>query len=127
PLLALIPDGEPVKVGLDLGLSAPVLSFTAATTLAVAVLLGLVPAWRGSRADVQRGLGATARSVTAGRSRRLVTRVLLTSQVAFSLVLLAAAGLLAASLLRLRAADKGFEEEHVLLVALKPRLAGMTA
>jgi predicted permease len=47
------------------------------------------------------------------------------AQVAVSLVLLAAAGLLAASLGRLRAADKGFDEEHLLLLDLRPRLAGM--
>jgi predicted permease len=122
-LLSLIPDAE--GLGLELGSSPRVAGFTAAVTLGTALLLGLVPAWQAADATPQRALATTARSVTASRSRRLVSRVLLAAQVAMSLVLLAAAGLLAASLGHLRTADKGFDEEHLLLVDLRPRLSGM--
>src|SRR6185436_19644547 len=102
-----------------------VLSFTAAVALGISLLLGLVPAWQAADANPQQVLAATARSLAGSRSGRVVSRVLLAAQVALSLVLLAAAGVLAASLGRLRAADKGFDEEHLLLVEVQPRLAGM--
>jgi predicted permease len=122
-LLSMIPDSH--TLGLDPAVTPRLLSFTAAVALATSLLLGLVPAWQAAEASPQRVLVATARSFSGSRSRRLVSRVLLAAQVALSLVLLAAAGLLATSLQRLRAADKGFDEEHLLLVDLRPRLAGM--
>jgi predicted permease len=102
-----------------------VLSFVALLALGTAILLGLVPAWHASRADLQQALRATSSAVTGGGPRRLVSRILLTSQVAFSVVLLVGAGLLASSLGKLRNVDKGFDEEHLLLVSIFTRLAGV--
>jgi predicted permease len=120
-LLSFIPDPE--TLGLDPGNTPAVLSFTAAVALGTSLLLGLVPAWQAAEANPQRVLATAARSVAG--SRRLVSHLLLAAQVALSIMLLTAAGLLAASLGRLRLADKGFDEEHLLLVDLRPRLAGM--
>jgi predicted permease len=122
-LLSLIPESQ--RLGADLSMSPRALSFTGALALAVAVLMGLVPAWWG-QSRLHATLSATAHAVTPGGGRRWITRVLLAGQVALSLVLLAAGGLLTASLLRLRTMDKGFDEQHVLLVELEPRLAGMS-
>jgi predicted permease len=123
-LLSMIPDAH--TLGIEARSSGRAPWFTAAVALGISVFLGLVPAWQAAEASPQRALVATARSLTAGRSRRLASRVLLALQVALSLVLLAAAGVLAASLGRLRAADKGFDEQHLLLVDLRPRVAGMS-
>jgi predicted permease len=102
-----------------------VLWFTVALALGTAVVLGVVPAWQGARTNVQEALRGGALAVTPAGGRRLVSRILLASQVAFSLVLLVGAGLLAGTLGRLRATDKGFDEEHVLLVDLVPRFTGL--
>ena len=98
--------------------------FSALLALLTAAILGLVPAWQASRIDLQGALRGTAPSV-AGGSRRLVSRLLLTSQVAFSLVLLVGAGLLTGTLRNLRAVDKGFDEEHVLMADLDFRFVGL--
>jgi predicted permease len=119
-LLAFDPDRN--DLALDLGRTLPVAGFTAALALATAILLGLVPAWRAGRGSLARALRTTAAALTADRSRRPASRILLVSQIAFSLVLLASAGLLAGTLARLRSADKGFEDEHLLVVRIDPRL-----
>jgi predicted permease len=95
--------------------------FTVGLALASALVLGLVPAWQAARADRQATPAGTSLAVTPGGRRRLASRLLLASQVAFSLVLLAGAGLLSGSLRKLRDVDKGFDQEHVLLVELDPR------
>jgi predicted permease len=112
-------------ITLDLGLDGRVLSFMALLALATTVPLGLLPAWQLARADPQQELRATAHTFTSARSRRRVSRVLVTSQVALSLALLFGAGLLSETLANLRSAEKGFEEEHVLLVETNPGMAGL--
>jgi predicted permease len=113
-------------LSLDVGPDGRVVSFTVVLGLATAALLGVVPAWQAARANLQAALQTTSHAVTRGRSRRLVSRALLTSQVAFSLVLLVGAGLLTGSLRRLRGMDKGFDEEHVLVVSILPRMTGLS-
>ena len=56
---------------------------------------------------------------------RLVSGALLSSQVAFSLILLVGAGLVTESLRRLRRVDKGFDDRHTLLVELNTRMTGL--
>ncbi len=116
-LSAVPPTALPVRI------DGRVLSFVALLVVAIALAMGLAPAWQTSHATVQPALRATAPAVT-GRGR--LGRILLSSQVAFSLVLLVGAALLAGSLGRLRAADKGFDEEGVLLVTLSGDLAELT-
>jgi macrolide transport system ATP-binding/permease protein len=121
-LLALVADGR--ELPLDLAPDLRVLGFITALALATAVLLGLVPAWR-SGSSLQQRLWATAPSIAGGGSRRWLSRLLLVSQIALSLVLLVAAGLMAGSVSRLRAVDKGLDEKHLLLVALAPEKVGI--
>jgi predicted permease len=112
---------------LDAGADERVVSFGVAVALGTALLLGLVPAWHALRRDLQQAIRATAQSVTAGGSRHWLSRALMVSQVAFSLVLLVAAGLLASSLGKLHEVQTGFEEEHVLMAGLDVRASGVDA
>jgi predicted permease len=116
--------GSPLA--LDVSTDWRVSSFMVLLALGTALLLGLAPAWQASRGDVQQVLRATAQSVTHSGSRRVVSRITLASQVAFSVVLLVGAGLLAGSLSHLRDLNKGFDEAHVLLVDINPRLTGLS-
>ncbi len=92
--------------------------FALGLALGTALLLGLVPAVNTARGDLQQALHATARATTAGGSRHRLSRVLLVSQVAFSLILLVAAGLLGASLGNLRNVQLGMDREHLLVAHL---------
>jgi predicted permease len=123
-LLALVPEGLPLA--LDVRADGRVLGFTGLLASGTAILLGLVPAWQASSLRLQPALQGASQAI-AGGSRRLVSRVLLTSQVALSLVLLVGAGLCARTLGNLRALDKGFDQDRVLLVQMNQELAGMTA
>jgi predicted permease len=126
-LLALAQTGGASLARLDVQAGPRLLAVTAGLAAATAVLLGLVPAWQASRWDVQRALGAAATAVAGGGSRRVVTRALIASQVGFSLVLLVGAGLLAQSVGKLRDLDKGFDDQHVLLVELDASRTGLPA
>jgi len=96
--------------GLDLGLNRTALVFAAVTSVATALLFGLVPAWRGSRTGPLASLRDESRS-TSGRSRLRSTFVAI--QVALSLVLLAGTGLFLRSLADAVRVPLGFRPEGV--------------
>jgi predicted permease len=102
-----------------------VAAFTGALALGAALLLGLVPAWQASRADVQQDLRAASPALAGGGSRQLLGRLLLVSQVALSLVLVVGAALLAGTLGKLRGLDKGFDEGHLLTASVLTRETGL--
>jgi predicted permease len=104
-----------LPVGSDVSVNIPVLIFTALLTIATALIFGIAPAWSGSRGDVNDGLRAAGRGAIAGGNRRL-TRVLIASEIALSLILLSGAGLLMRSVLKFGAANLGFDPDHVLVM-----------
>jgi predicted permease len=112
---------------LEVGQSPRVVAFTALLALGTAVLIGMVPALQTSRrrGDLQLAMREGSRAIAGAGGRRVVSRLLLASQVAFSLVLLVGAGLMAGTLGKLRGVDKGFDEANVLLVDLNLRLTGL--
>src|SRR4051812_26603947 len=61
----------------------------------------------------------------AGPGLRVFSRLLLTSQVALSVLLLTGAALMVQTLRNLKNFDKGFQEEHLLLVDFTSRLTGL--
>ena len=97
-----------------LGLNWTVLGFAAALSLVTAVVFGMLPAWRASRADLSaRFLGS--RSGQGERARG----ILIAAEVALSLVLLAGAGLLMKSFFRLLSVDPGFNTKGLLTIDIE--------
>jgi hypothetical protein len=82
-------------------MDARVLLFALALTILTPLLFGLGPALQLSRPDVNAALQEGGKSVTAGRRRALLRTGFLIAEMALSLVLLAGAGLLVKSFLRL--------------------------
>ncbi len=115
-----------LALNLVVDIDARVTLFALGLAFGTALLLGLVPAWHAGRQDLHGALSATARATTTGRARQRVSRVLLVSQVALSLVLLVAAGLLAASLRNLRSVQLGVDQEHILMAQLNLEMAGVS-
>jgi predicted permease len=108
-------------VWLDVSLDLRLLAFTTLAALATALLFGLVPAWRAARVPPQAALTARDGVDGGGRGQFAVAKTLVVAQVAFSLVLLVAAGLLLGTLLRLATLDPGFRRDGVLLATLDLR------
>ena len=99
------------------GLETPVLLFAIAASLVTGVLSGVAPA---VRASSLRGLAASLAPgvrVTESRGGARLRSLLVVGQVAVSLVLLVAAGLLLRSLGRLATTDLGFKSEGLVVAS----------
>jgi putative ABC transport system permease protein len=103
------------QVFLDLSIDLRVLAFAIGAAILTALLFGVAPAWRASRVDPQSAMKANSRGVTQGGKFGL-GKMLVVVQVALSLILVAGAGLLLATFIRLETLDPGFERAHVLLM-----------
>ena len=101
-----------------------VLFYALAVSLAAAFLFGLAPAWRASKTDVMSGLKEGAGAT--GHSRRTVTfgNLLLTGQIAFSLVCLVTATLFFRSVQRAYTIDPGFQSNRLALFMMNPAQSG---
>jgi putative ABC transport system permease protein len=121
-VLVLLP-AFPQPVNLSLPLDGGVIAFAIAVSLIAAVLSGLAPALQASRTDVVSALNADSQ----GPIDRLRLRsVFVIAQVAFSIMLVVAAGLLARALDRVTVGDRGFEPRGVDAVSLDLSLADYT-
>ena len=105
---------DPLKIPRvqDIALDGRVLAFTAAVSLVTGLLFGIAPALQSARTDLQSVLkeGGRDSHVATGWLRR----VLVVGEVAASVVLVAAALLLARSFARLLDVNAGFNPAHVL-------------
>jgi len=108
----------------DLAIDARVAAFAMLVTAATVLVFGLLPAIRASRADVRTLLPST--SLSTPRSQR-VRIALVASQLAISLTLLGAAGVLLRSLTNLRSQDVGMRTHDVVTFSVNPRQIGYNA
>lgn len=106
--------------GFDLSLAPDwrVFAFAGVLSSVVLIFAALWPAWRNTGIDTAATLKEGGRSVTAGRTR--TRRILITAQVALTLVLLCGAGMFIQMLTGLRSIPLGFEKNHVLNAQLVP-------
>ncbi len=98
---------------LGVGIDFRVLSFTAGVSLLTGLLFGLVPALHLSALDVNGTLkegGKASRGATHGTARK----ILVSSEIALALMLLAGAGLLLRTLGKLNAVYPGFNSRNIL-------------
>jgi predicted permease len=109
---------------LDVSFDWHVFAYAFAAALLSGILIGLWPAWRSSRADVNSLLQEGGRSDTAGMGRQRFRNFLVAAQVAGSLILLVIAGLLVRSLQHAGTIQLGFQPDHVLNVTVDPHQMG---
>lgn len=114
-LIALVPDGLPRVESVRIDVT--VVLFTIAVALVTALLAGLVPALSSMRADLVSQLRSGGRGVT-GSAARQGRRTLVVAQVAFAVMIVAAAGLLTRSLLKLESVELGLAADRLVLVDL---------
>ena len=91
-----------------------VLGFTMLLSMTAGILFGLAPAMQSSKPDLIESLKAGAKIATADPRARRMRNLLVISEVALALVLLAGAGLRIRSLWRLRQVGLGFNPNNLL-------------
>ena len=98
----------------EVAMDARVFLFALAVSVVTTVLFGLAPAMQTSRIDLNETLKrGMSRSGVGGSG---VSRVLVMSEIAISVVLVTAAGLLIRSFVALNTVELGFKPDHVLVV-----------
>ena len=94
-----------------------------ALAMAAAVLLAFVPRLPSPHAPAGLGLATGSVRITPGTNRRL--RAFATTQIAFSFVLLAGAGMLLATLVTMQTANTGYDMRHVLAIDVPSSATGV--
>jgi putative ABC transport system permease protein len=102
---------------MDLGVDGPALAFTCVLAGASALLVGAAPALRTARVDLSTSLKSGGHGTAAAGHQR-VRAALIVGEVAVSLVLLVAAGLLVRTFSGLRRVDPGFNAGSVLTLTV---------
>jgi putative ABC transport system permease protein len=90
-----------------------VVAFAVALTMVTALACGIAPALQASHVRPVSAMTEIGRGLTAGRRQRRLRSGLVVAEIALSLVLLAAAGLLVSTVTRLLDVDPGFDPERV--------------
>jgi predicted permease len=111
----------PSGITVDLRSDLFVLGFTLIVSLGAALLFGLVPAWRSTRAHPMASLKERS---ALGTTRLRMGRVFVSMQVTLSMLLLVGAGLFTRTLINLRHIDAGFNTENLLAFNLDASKAG---
>ena len=112
--IAAILNGGGNPIVIDTAPNGRVLAFVFVVTLLTGLMSGLMPALRSARLDLTPALRSEPRG--SGRLPRIVSgKVLVAGQVALSLLLLVATGLLVRTLVNLKTQDAGFQPGKLLL------------
>ncbi|HJX89572.1 MAG TPA: ABC transporter permease [Pyrinomonadaceae bacterium] len=97
-----------------------VLAFTLTASVLTGILFGFAPALQFARSDIQDSIRETGRGTAGSLRRSRFRQALIVSEVALSVVLLAGAGLLFRSFMRLQSVNTGFESRQVLTALVSP-------
>jgi putative ABC transport system permease protein len=110
---------ENISQAREITLDLKVLGFTFLVSILTGLIFGLAPAIQAVRMNQSETLKEGGRDSVTGRSGKRLRGLLVTAEVAVSLVLLIAAGLLINSFLRLRNTDPGFRVDHLLTMKVE--------
>jgi predicted permease len=105
----LLPDMLPFEI------DGRVLGFALLLSIAVGLLIGLLPVVHTLRANLMALIHRSSRSVAGNRGVRALSSILVTAQVAVALVLLTGAGLLVHSFANALAVKPGFDPSHLVV------------
>ena len=119
-IVALAP-GDVPRVS-DIAINLPVAAFTFLAVVLTGLLCGAPPVWHAGSSNPVESLSESARAAPGRRSTRSRGH-LLVFQIALTVVLLVAGGLVARSFVNLRRIDLGFTPANVLTMSVAPRAA----
>ncbi|MGA2426934.1 MAG: ABC transporter permease [Candidatus Acidiferrum sp.] len=116
-LVAAIP-AEIIPAESVIRLNAPVLAFTLCVAMLTALVFGLVPALQAARRDLNDPLRDSGKGTSSGSRHGRFRDAVVVLEVALSLTLLVAAGLLMRSFVALRDVHLGLQPDHILVARL---------
>jgi predicted permease len=111
-----------LPVILDFSFDGRVFAYALAAALLTGLVVGIVPALRASRGNLNVVLHQTGRSVSVGQHH--LRGALVIAQVAGSLMLLVVAGLFTRSMAKVQHVDLGFDPIHVINLTVDPNTIG---
>jgi putative ABC transport system permease protein len=114
-LIASVPDGLPRVESIRI--DGTVVAFSIGIVLVAALVAGLIPALASLRADLMSSLRSGGHGTT-GTSATLGRRSLVVAQVALAVIVVAVAGLLIRSVLKLQAIELGLAADRLVLLDL---------
>jgi predicted permease len=104
----------------DVRLDGTALGFAVLMAVATGLLFGLAPAWSASELTLHDALKDTSRGSSQGRSHAWVRSALVVAEISLACVLLAGAGLLIRSFLRVLDVNLGFHPERAAALRIDP-------
>jgi predicted permease len=113
PLLRLIPYGY-IPIEADVRIDYGVLLAAAGITVVTGLIVGVIPALKATRPNLNDALKDGRTAVGSGLKNRLTQRCLVVGQVALTFVMLIACTLMLKSFARLQGIDPGFESAKLL-------------
>jgi predicted permease len=116
-LLSIWPDVLPRTN--DIGLDGPVLCFSVGLAVLTGLAFGLVPALRLSAPTIESTLRSESAGSSGGRDQHRIQGTLVVVELALALMLLAGAGLLVKSFVRVNQVDPGYDTNHVLAARIR--------
>jgi putative ABC transport system permease protein len=116
-LLSVVPGSMPRLRPVELDIHA--LVYTLLISIATGILFGLMPAWRAGRAELSDALKQAGTGATVGVRHSRYRGTLVVAETALAVVLLAGAGLMIKSVVRLLHVNPGFDPENLVCVSLQ--------
>jgi putative ABC transport system permease protein len=116
-LVALMPQ-QIIPAEAVIRLNLPVLAFTLAVAVLTAIVFGLAPALQVVRRDLNDPLRDSGKGTAGGSAHGRLRNAVVVLEVAVSLTLLVAAGLLMRSFVALRDVHLGLQPDHIFVVRL---------
>jgi len=124
-IIALLP--AQIAQSMDLVINARAVEFAAALAIGTGFLFGLFPALHSTRPDLISTLKSQAGQPSGARGAARFRFALATTQIALSMLLLAASGFFIKSLINISRIDLGIKTDNILQFRLSPRLNGYNA
>src|ERR1041385_5078180 len=116
-LIALGPQQIPRLA--TIGVDQYVLFFVFAVSLITGLVFGILPAWKASAANVSEALKEGERGSSEGVGRNRLRSLLVSSEFAFAVILLAGAGLMIRTFIAVQNIDPGFDPHNVLTMMVR--------
>jgi len=102
----------------EIGVDWRVLGFMFSLSVVTGLLFGVAPAWRATNMNLHDALKETGRGSSGGSGSTRFRNMLVAAEIALSMVLLMAAGLMIRTLSAMQTVDPGFRPDHVLSMRL---------